>query len=157
MKKIIVVLDNVRSAFNVGSIFRTADASGSVEIYLCGITPTPENTKVLKTSLGAERTVKYKYFKNTLEAIQKLKKQNTPIYSIEIEKGSIHFQKFNYFPNKIEHIALVFGHELNGVSQPALDISDKIVHIPMGGTKESLNVAITASILIFEALRYNKK
>lgn len=154
MKKLTIVLDNVRSAFNVGSIFRTADARGQVEIYLCGITPTPENSKIFKTSLGSEKTVKWKYFENTMLAVEKLKKEKTPIYSVEITEGSKHFQKFEYFREN-NNIALVFGHELNGVSQPVLDNSDDLIYIPMQGIKESLNVSITASILIFEALRYN--
>lgn len=153
MKKLIIVLDNVRSAFNVGSIFRTADAAGNVEIYLCGITPTPENPKVLKTSLGAEKSVKWGYFKDTLEATKKLKDEKTPIYSVELTKESKHFQKFKYFPKKVNKVALIFGHELNGISQPILDISDDRIYIPMQGIKESLNVGITASILIFEVFR----
>ena len=155
MKKLIIVLDNVRSAFNVGSIFRTADAAGNVEIYLCGITPTPENAKVFKTSLGSEKDVKWMYFDNTKEAIEKLKKKETPVYSVELTENSKHFQKFNYFKEQKKEIALVFGHELNGVSQPILDMSDDCIYIPMEGIKESLNVGITASILIFEAVRYN--
>jgi 23S rRNA (guanosine2251-2'-O)-methyltransferase len=153
MKKLIIVLDNVRSAFNVGSIFRTADAAGNVEIYLCGITPTPKNPKVFKTSLGAEKSVKWKYFKDTREATKELKDKKTPTYSVELTKESKHFQKFEYFPQDTNEIALVFGHELNGVSQPILDLSDELIYIPMEGIKESLNVGITASILIFEALR----
>jgi len=155
MKKIIIVLDNVRSAFNVGSIFRTADAAGNVEIYLCGITPTPENSKVSKTSLGSEKNIKWQYYKNTQEAIKKLKKEKIPIYSVELTEKSKHFQEFNYFEKDATQIALVFGHELNGISQPILDKSDECIYIPMKGIKESLNVGITASILIFEALRYN--
>ncbi len=156
MKKIIVVLDNVRSVFNVGSIFRTADATQNVEIYLCGITPTPENPKITKTSLGSEQNIKWHYFKNTLEATKKLKEKHTPIYSVELTKKSKHFQKFDYFKKQENTIALVFGHELNGISQPILDISDDYIYIPMKGIKESLNVGVTASILIFEALRYNR-
>lgn len=155
MKKITIVLDNIRSAFNVGSIFRTADAAGNIEIHLCGITPTPDNPKVFKTSLGAEKKIKWEYYENTLKTIQELKEKNIPIYSIELTQESKHFQKFEYFKNNENEIALVFGHELNGVSQPILDLSDEIIHIPMNGVKESLNVGITASILIFEALRYN--
>ncbi len=155
MKKLIIVLDNVRSAFNVGSIFRTADAAGNVEIYLCGITPTPENAKVFKTSLGSEKDVKWMYFDNTKEAIEKLKKKETPVYSVELTENSKHFQKFNYFKEQKKEIALVFGHEINGISQPILDMSDDCIYIPMEGIKESLNVGITASILIFEAVRYN--
>ncbi len=155
MKKTTIVLDNVRSAFNVGSIFRTADAAGNIEIFLCGITPTPENPKVFKTSLGAEKNIKWEYFNNTKEAVERIKKENIPIYSVELTENSKHFQSVNYFPKGVDNIALVFGHELNGVSQTVLDISDEIVYIPMKGIKESLNVSITASILIFEVLRYN--
>ena len=155
MKKLIIVLDNVRSAFNVGSIFRTADAAGNVEIYLCGITPTPENAKVFKTSLGSEKNVRWIHFNNTKEAIEKLKKKETPVYSVELTENSKHFQKFNYFKEQKKEIALVFGHEINGISQPILDMSDECIYIPMEGIKESLNVGITASILIFEAVRYN--
>lgn len=154
MKKNIIILDNVRSAFNVGSIFRTADAAGHMEIYLCGITPTPQNPKILKTSLGAEKTVPWKYYENTLEAIKELKEKSFSIYSVELIKESKHFQKFDYY-KKNNKIALVFGHELNGISQPVLDRSDDFIYIPMKGIKESLNVGITASILIFEILRYN--
>lgn len=157
MNKIIIVLDNIRSAFNVGSIFRTADAAKNTEIYLCGMTPTPKNKKILKTSLGAEKSVKWEYFNNTLEAIKFLKEKNIPIYSVELTKQSKHFQKFNYFKNKEEKIALIFGHEVNGISQPVLDLSNDYIYIPMKGVKESLNVSITAGILIFEALRYHKK
>ncbi len=155
MKKLIIVLDNVRSAFNVGGIFRTADAIKNAEIYLCGITPTPENSKIFKTSLGSEKTVPWKFFNNTLDAVNQIKKENLPIYSVEITKESKHFQKFEYFKNNQNTIALVFGHEINGISQPVLDLSDDFIYIPMQGNKESLNVAITASILMFEALRYN--
>ncbi len=156
MKKIIIILDNVRSAFNVGSIFRSADAAGNTEIYLCGITPTPENPKVLKTSLGAEETIKWKYFNNTIDAVKQLKKEKIPVYAIEIEGNSEHFQNFRYFKKDKNKIALIFGHEINGISRPVLKLSDNLVYIPMEGIKESLNVSITASILIFEALRYNK-
>ncbi len=157
MKDIIIVLDNIRSVFNVGSIFRTADAAQNTQIYLCGLTPTPENPKISKTSLGAEETVPWKYFTNTEEAIKSLKDKKYPIYSVELTKKSQHFQDFQYFQKNTEKIALVFGHEINGVSQPILDISDACIYIPMKGKKESLNVAITASILIFEALRYNRE
>ena len=153
MKKIILVLDNVRSTFNVGSIFRTADAIGNAEILLCGITPTPENPKMFKTSLGAEETVPWKYYVNTAEAITKLKQEKIPIYAIELTKNSKHFQQFKYFQDKQNTIALIFGHERHGISQPVLDLCDDYIYIPMKGVKESLNVGITASVLMFEALR----
>ena len=155
MKKLIIVLDNIRSTFNVGSIFRTADATGCTEIYLCGITPTPENPKMPKTSLGSEKTVSWKYYNNTIEALKNLQNKNIPIYAVELTKESQNFQKITYFNKKNSEIALVFGHEKNGISEPVLDYCDKKVYIPMKGQKESLNVAITASILMFEALRYN--
>lgn len=154
MNKLIIVLDNVRSVFNVGSIFRTADAVGETEIYLCGITPTPKNPKIHKTSLGAENSVKWQYYSNTIKATEELAKNNIPIYGVEITKESKHFQKLNYFENT-KQIALVFGHERNGISQPVLDKCISYIFIPMKGQKESLNVAITASILMFETLRYN--
>ena len=154
MKKITLVLDNIRSVFNVGSIFRTADAVGDTEIYLCGITATPENPKITKTSLGAEKNIPYKYFNNTLDAINELKKQNSPIYGIELHEKSKNFQEFEYF-KETDNIAMVFGHEKNGISEPILDKCDTILYIPMKGKKESLNVAITASILMYEVMRYN--
>ncbi len=155
MKKLIIVLDNIRSTFNVGSIFRTADATGCTKIYLCGITPTPENPKMKKTSLGSENTVDWKYYPNTLTALREIKQNSIPIYGVELTKKSKDFQDFQYFENKTEEIALVFGHEKNGISEPTLDECDNLIYIPMKGSKESLNVAITASILMFEALRYN--
>ncbi len=155
MKEIIIILDNVRSTFNVGSIFRTADAAKNTKICLCGITPTPENPKMKKTSLGAEKTVKWKYYNNTLDVISELKNEKTPIYAVELTKKSKHFQKFKYFDEKNERIALIFGHEKNGISEPVLEQCNDYIYIPMKGKKESLNVCITASILIFEALRYN--
>jgi 23S rRNA (guanosine2251-2'-O)-methyltransferase len=122
--KIFVIVDNVRSAYNVGSIFRTADGAGSCEILLCGISPTPEHLKVGKTALGATETVAWKYFKTTQEAITYLK-----------EKG------------------IVLGHETEGVNRDILEKSDKIVSIPMRGSKNSLNVASAAAIILYEITR----
>lgn len=144
-----VVLDNIRSAFNVGSIFRTSDASGSAKIYLCGITPQSDNPKLYKTALGATESIESQYFPDTLTAIKLLKSQNIPIYSVEITSNSKHFQKVNY-PNEL---AIVFGHEIRGINQNVLDLSDETIYIPMLGEKNSLNVATAAGIIIFEALR----
>jgi 23S rRNA (guanosine2251-2'-O)-methyltransferase len=153
MKKVILVLDNIRSAFNVGSIFRTADAVGNTKILLCGITPTPENPKMFKTSLGAEKTVAWEYHTNTSNIIMKLKKKKIPIYAAELTENGKHFQNFEYFKNNKNTIVLIFGHERHGISQPVLDLCDDYIYIPMKGIKESLNVSIVASILMFEALR----
>ncbi|MCA9375036.1 RNA methyltransferase [Candidatus Dojkabacteria bacterium] len=147
--KLCIVLDNIRSAFNVGSIFRTADATGSAEIYLCGITPRPDNPKLYKTALGATGSVNSLYFSNTIDAIGKLKEQNTPVYSVEITPNSRHFQTVSY----PKELAIVLGHEIRGVNQKVLDLSDETIYIPMLGEKKSLNVATAAGIVIYEALR----
>jgi tRNA G18 (ribose-2'-O)-methylase SpoU len=152
MRKTILVLDNIRSVFNVVSIFRTADALGNCEIYICGMTPTPENPKIKKTALGADKTVPWKQYIHTTDALKELSKQGVMIYGIELTEESINFQKIEY----PENVALVFGHERAGISQPVLDLCDKKVFIPMNGIKESLNVSITAAIVMFEANRQNR-
>jgi tRNA G18 (ribose-2'-O)-methylase SpoU len=144
-----IVLDNIRSAFNVGSIFRTADATGTAKIYLCGITPNIENPKLSKTALGALQSVPSEYYSDTQKALDEISKKGIPIYGIELTEDSEHFQKVDY-PNEV---ALVLGHEINGVNQLVIDRCEKLIYIPMKGIKESLNVANTASILMFEALR----
>ena len=149
MKRIYVILDNIRSAFNVGSFFRTADAVGGCTLFLCGITATPENPKLIKTALGAANSVPWRYFSNTMEAINDLKKRNIPIFSVELTDQAQHFQKIKY-PNEL---ALVFGHERKGVAQPILDLSDEHIYIPMNGIKESLNVATSAGIILYEVVR----
>ena len=148
--KIHIVLDNIRSAFNVGSIFRTADGAGSVEkIYLCGITSPIDNPKLEKTALGALEYIPSEYHETTMEAVSELKENNIPIYSIELDERSEDFQKVKY----PKEFAIVFGHEKKGISKEILDISDKIISIPMRGKKESLNVANTAGIVLYEATR----
>lgn len=144
-----IVLDNVRSAFNVGSVFRTADAVGNCFIHLCGITPDIDNPKIYKTALGATDSVPSKHYYDTLDAISDLKEEGIQIYSVELCEDSEHFQKIVY----PDIVALVFGHEINGVNQTVIDLSDKKVFIPMNGMKESLNVANTAAIMMFEATR----
>ncbi|HQG57726.1 MAG TPA: RNA methyltransferase [Candidatus Dojkabacteria bacterium] len=147
-----IVLDNIRSVFNVGSIFRTADATGCAKIYICGMTPTPENPKMYKTALGAIETVPWEYYKTTLDAINELKERHIPIVSVELTDDAYHFQSYDY-PHEV---ALVFGHERLGVNNLVLAQSDAKIMIPMLGIKESLNVANTASIIMFEALREEK-
>jgi len=148
--KIHIVLDNLRSAFNVGSIFRSSDGAGSVEkIYLCGITSPIDNPKLEKTALGSLECIPSKYYNTTLEAIQELKERNIPIYSIELTKDSKNFQEVEY-PNEF---ALVFGHEKKGIHKKILKLSDKSISIPMRGKKKSLNVANVASIILYEATK----
>ena len=148
--KIHVVLDNIRSAFNVGSIFRSSDGAGSVEkIYLCGITADIDNPKLEKTALGALDTVKSQHYDTTMEAIEELRNKNIPIYSIELTKDAEDFQKVDY----PEEVAIVLGHEKKGVDTNILNISDKKIFVPMRGFKESLNVANCTSIVLCEITR----
>ncbi|MCL5017132.1 MAG: RNA methyltransferase [Patescibacteria group bacterium] len=164
----IIILDNIRSLFNVGSIFRTADAAGIEKIYLCGITPTPTDRfgrirpQLAKVSLGAENTVEWEYVKSVSGLMNKLKKQKIKIFAVEQDKGSIPYYKLKVesLKSKAESgnlkIALVFGNEVNGISKSILKRSDKILEIPMAGKKESLNVSVAAGIVIFN-LKYGIK
>ncbi|HOC97133.1 MAG TPA: RNA methyltransferase [Candidatus Pacearchaeota archaeon] len=145
-----IVLDNIRSAFNVGSIFRSADGAGNVKkIYLCGITTDIDNPKLDKTALGATDMVPSQHYDTTLEAIEELKEKGISIYCVELTKDAQNFQKIEY-PKKV---ALVFGHEKKGVDPEILKRADKIIYIPMRGRKESLNVANCASIILYEITR----
>ncbi|HZX49669.1 MAG TPA: RNA methyltransferase [Candidatus Paceibacterota bacterium] len=146
MKPFFVVLDNIRSAENVGSIFRTADALVVDKIFLCGITPTPAHEKVGKTALGAEKTVVWEYHKQTWRLLEKLKEQGVFIAALEQTKKSVSLEKFKpKFP-----LALVLGHEVKGVSPSVLRLANAIVEIPMLGQKESLNVAVAFGIAGYE-------
>ena len=145
-----IVLDNIRSAFNVGSIFRSADGAGSVKkIYLCGITTEIDNPKLDKTALGATEMIPSEYYDTTMEAIEELREKGIPIYSVELTDDAQNFQEIKY-PEKI---ALIFGHEKKGVDEEILKKVDKKIYIPMRGKKESLNVANCASIILYEVTR----
>ena len=145
-----IVLDNIRSAFNVGSIFRSADGAGSVKkIYLCGITTQIDNPKLDKTALGATEMIPSEYYDTTMEAIGELREKGIPIYSVELTDDAQNFQEIKY-PEKI---ALIFGHEKKGVDEEILKKVDKKIYIPMRGKKESLNVANCASIILYEVTR----
>jgi tRNA G18 (ribose-2'-O)-methylase SpoU len=151
--KIHIVLDNIRSVFNVGSIFRSADGAGSVEkIYLCGITSDIDNPKLEKTALGAIDMVKSEHYDTTLEALEEIKERNIPIYSVELTDDAEDFQSIDY-PNEV---ALVFGHEKNGISEDILKYTDKRIMMPMRGMKESLNVANCATAILYEITREKK-
>ena len=149
--KIHIVLDNIRSVFNVGSIFRSADGAGSVEkIYLCGITANIDNPKLEKTALGATEMIKSEHFDTTEDALELIKGIKIPIYSVEIGEDAKNFQSIKY-PNEL---AIVFGHEKKGISDEILEkYTDKKIMIPMRGMKESLNVANCATAILYEITR----
>lgn len=145
---LIIILDNVRSQNNIGSIFRTSDAFLVKSIYLCGFTATPPNKEIHKTALGATDSVEWKYFSSTVEAITELKQSGVRIFAIEQAENST---KINDF--KVENLvtyAVVFGNEVNGVDDEVLDLCDGCIEIPQYGTKHSLNVSITAGIVIWD-------
>ncbi len=144
--KLEVILDNIRSAWNVGSIFRSSDAVGINKIYLCGISPTPDNEKVSKTSLGAEKAIAWEYHKNALELVKKMQDQNKQIWAIERAVNSQDLFDINDVVIK-KDIVLVMGHEVGGVDPDILRIADKIVHLPMRGVKNSLNVATAFGVV----------
>ncbi|HNV49545.1 MAG TPA: RNA methyltransferase [Bacteroidales bacterium] len=147
---IIIVLDNMRSHNNIGSIFRTADAFLIEAIYLCGITACPPHRDIHKTALGATETVEWKYFEKTETAIEELKSAGYIIYAVEQVENAINLDKLNI--NKETKIALVVGHEINGVSQQIVNQSDLCIEIPQLGTKHSLNVAVSVGIVVWHLL-----
>ena len=143
-----VVLDNVRSLHNVGSVFRTSDAFRVERILLCGITATPPSAEIHKTALGAEDVVDWQYFTETTEAVAMLKSEGYKVCSIEQCNGSIALQSFEVEPGA--RYALVLGNEVKGVQQQVVDASDAAIEIPQFGTKHSLNVSVTAGMVIWE-------
>ncbi len=145
---LIVVLDNVRSQNNIGSVFRTSDAFRVEEIFLCGITATPPNVEIHKTALGAEDSVKWRYFEETLSAVEELKAEGYTVFSIEQAENSISLESIKLDKNK--KYAVILGHEVHGVQQSVIDASDGCIEIPQYGTKHSLNVSVTAGIVIWD-------
>lgn len=145
---LIVVLDNVRSQHNIGSVFRTGDAFRVEEIILCGITATPPNAEIHKTALGAEDAVNWRYFEDTLEAVEALKAMGYMVYSVEQAENSLSLESLTLEQNK--KYAVIFGHEVHGVQQSVIDVSDGCIEIPQYGTKHSLNVSVTAGIVIWD-------
>ena len=145
---LVVVLDNVRSLHNVGSVFRTSDAFRVERIVLCGITATPPSTEIHKTALGAEDVVEWQYFDSTMDAVAALRGAGYKIFSIELCQGSIALQDFATMEG--ERYAVVFGNEVKGVQQAVVDASDGAIEIPQFGTKHSLNVSVTAGMVIWE-------
>lgn len=145
---LVIVLDNVRSLHNVGSVFRTSDAFLVETVYLCGITSTPPHAEIHKTALGAEDSVDWKYFEDCHEAINSLKKDNFIVYAIEQAEGSVMLPELSLDSNK--KYAVVLGNEVKGVQQSVIDMCDGCIEIPQFGTKHSLNVSVTAGIIIWE-------
>jgi tRNA G18 (ribose-2'-O)-methylase SpoU len=145
---IIIILDDIRSLHNIGSVFRTADAFLIEKIYLCGITAIPPNKEIHKTALGATETVAWEYQKDILNVINKLKSENVPVFAVEQVENAIFLQNFQVEKNK--KYALVFGNEVYGVSQKAIELCDGSIEIPQLGTKHSLNISVSAGIVIWD-------
>lgn len=146
-----IVLDNIRSQHNVGSIFRTADAFRIERIHLCGITATPPNREIQKTALGATESVEWSYFSSTLGSINELKTKGYVIIAIEQAVGSIDIADIQVI--KKEKTAIVFGNEVHGVSDEVMEVCDMCIEIPQFGTKHSLNVSVSAGIVIWEIFK----
>ncbi|WP_177763436.1 RNA methyltransferase [Flavobacterium sp. I3-2] len=145
---IIIVLDDIRSLHNIGAVFRTSDAFLIEKIYLCGITATPPNKEIHKTALGATDTVAWEYAKNVVEIVEKLKVENVDVYSVEQVENSIMLNDFSVSENV--KYALVFGNEVKGVSQEVVNLSNGVIEIPQLGTKHSLNISVSAGIVIWD-------
>ena len=145
---LVVVLDNVRSLHNVGSVFRSCDAFRIEAVYLCGITATPPSAEIHKTALGAEDSVSWKYYESTHDAVEELKQKGYFVYSIEQVEGSENMAKISLDASK--RYAVVLGNEVKGVEQAVVNASDSCLEIPQLGTKHSLNVSVTAGIVVWE-------
>jgi tRNA G18 (ribose-2'-O)-methylase SpoU len=145
---IIIVLDDIRSLHNIGSVFRTADAFLIEKIYLCGITATPPNKEIHKTALGATETVAWEHNANVLDIIQNLKDEKVTVLAIEQVDSAVFLQDFTIEKNK--KYALVFGNEVFGVSQEAVELCDGCIEIPQLGTKHSLNISVSTGIVVWD-------
>jgi rRNA methylases len=143
-----VLLDNIRSAWNVGSIFRSADGFGFTHAYLCGITPTPQSEAVTKTSLGAEETVTWSYHKDAVKLVRGLKEEGWQVWALEDHERSVSLSSFPQDQSSIP-VVLIIGNEVIGVDPELLDLSDSIMHIPMHGGKTSFNVAVAFGIAAY--------
>ncbi len=149
--RVVIVLDNIRSLNNIGSVFRTSDAFLIEKVYLCGITAKPPHRDIQKTALGATETVEWEHNENTVEVIKSLNTQGYKIASIEQAEDSIMLNDFEVSSN--EKLALIFGNEVNGVSQEVVDASDVVIEIPQFGTKHSLNISVCAGVVIWDVYK----
>ncbi|MBS1577187.1 MAG: RNA methyltransferase [Bacteroidetes bacterium] len=147
---VIVVLENIRSAYNVGSVFRTSDAFLVEAIYICGYSAKPPHKEIKKTALGAEDTVLWKHFKSASEAISELRNEQYKIYAVEQVENSISLEKFESGADKI---AVIFGNEVTGVEQTTIQQCDGTIEIPQLGMKHSLNIATAAGVVLWEIVR----
>jgi 23S rRNA (guanosine2251-2'-O)-methyltransferase len=148
--KVRIVLDNLRSQHNIGSVFRTADAFMAEEILLCGICATPPNREIHKSALGATESVKWRYFEHTADALLESRAEGYKIVLVEQTNQSIDLAGFDY---RGEPLALVFGNEINGVSDALLPLADLSVEIPQYGTKHSFNVSVSAGIVLYQLMQ----
>ncbi|WP_196887174.1 RNA methyltransferase [Aureivirga sp. CE67] len=152
---LIIILDNIRSLNNVGSVFRTSDAFLVEKIYLCGITATPPNKEIHKTALGATESVEWEYVEETIDVVNKLKEENVEVYAIEQVEDSIMLQDFSVDKNK--KYAIVMGNEVKGVQQEVVSACTNSIEIPQFGTKHSLNISVSTGVVlwdIFSKMRY---
>jgi len=145
---ITIILDDIRSLHNIGSVFRTGDAFLIEKIFLCGITATPPNKEIHKTALGATETVAWEYHKDVLSVIEQLKNEGVSVYAIEQVENAVFLQ--NFMVEKEKKYALVFGNEVYGVSQKAIELCDGTIEIPQLGTKHSLNISVSAGIVVWD-------
>lgn len=148
---IVIVLDNIRSMHNVGSVFRTADAFLLEKIYLCGYTPQPPHRDIHKTALGSTETVEWKYFDKTVDAVNSLKNDGYKIVAVEQVENSIALNKFSFDENS--KLAVIFGNEVKGVDEEILKLCDSCIEIPQWGMKHSLNISVAAGIVLWEIVR----
>ncbi|MFA5301188.1 MAG: RNA methyltransferase [Bacteroidales bacterium] len=144
---VVVVLDNIRSRHNTGSVFRTSDAFALEHICLCGITSCPPSPEIHKAALGAENTVEWTYYKNTLDAVHLLQKKGYTVWAVEQAEGAVNLEHFR--PDKNAGIALVFGHEVRGVQQDVVNACDGCIEIPQHGTKHSFNVSVAVGVVLW--------
>ncbi len=148
---LIVILDNIRSLNNIGSVFRTSDAFLVEKIYLCGITATPPNKEIHKTALGSTDSVDWEYSENTFDVVNKLKAESVEIISIEQAENAVMLD--NFIADKNKKYAIIFGNEVKGVEQQIVSASDKVIEIPQYGTKHSLNISVSAGVVIWEMFK----
>ena len=149
---LVVVLDDVRSMYNIGSVFRTGDAFRIEAVYLCGVCATPPSTEIHKTALGAEDSVEWKYFPTALEAVEQLHRDGYEVYAVEQAEGSTMLHDF--IPVSDLRYAVVMGNEVKGVHQEVIDQCDGCIEIPQFGTKHSMNVSVTTGIIIYNFAEY---
>ena len=145
---IIVILDNIRSLNNIGSVFRTADAFLIEKIYLCGITARPPHKDIQKTALGATETVAWEYVEDTLELVTKLQQEGKKVYAIEQAENAVMLDKFE--PLKDQTSAVIFGNEVKGVQQEVVTASDAVIEIPQLGSKHSLNISVSTGVVVWD-------